>query len=128
MPTVTSENKAEHDREFMDKKSNSLMKDPANYKSFARDALAQSKKAATSMEHYEAMRSHKNAAIYAHPHPVSKEHEEKTAFHEAEYKKMKRVEQREALKSREKTASELNRKQNVRSGIVAGSDYEKGKR
>jgi hypothetical protein len=99
MPTVTSENKAEHDREFMDKKSNSLMKDPASYRSFARDAAKYSEKAQTAAQHHEAMSSHKHAAMYAHPHPVAKEHEEKAKFHSEEHRKMKRLEQERYIKA-----------------------------
>lgn len=125
MPTVTSENKAQFDKEFMEKRSNSLMKDPASYRSFARDAAKYSEKAETAAQHHEAMSSHKHAAMYAKPHPVHKEHEEKAKFHAAEHRKMKRLEQERLLKERERIDAEVNRKSMVKKGIVAGSEYEK---
>ena len=125
MPTVTSENKAQFDKEFMEKRSNSLMKDPASYRSFARDAAKYSEKAETAAQHHEAMSSHKHAAMFAKPHPVHKEHEEKAKFHAAEHRKMKRLEQDRYIKERERIDAEVNRKRNVKSGIVAGSEYEK---
>jgi hypothetical protein len=99
MPTVTSENKAEFDKEFMEKRSNSTMKDPASYRSFARDAAKQSEKAETAAQHHEAMGSHKHAAMYAAPHPVHKEHEEKAKFHAAEHRKMQKLEQDRYIKA-----------------------------
>jgi hypothetical protein len=99
MPTVTSENKAQFDKEFMEKRSNSTMNDPASYKSFARDAAKQSEKAETAAQHHEAMGSHKHAAMFAKPHPVHKEHEEKAKFHAAEHRKMQRLEQERHIKA-----------------------------
>ena len=99
MPTVTSKNKAEHDRAFMEKNSPTAMKDPASYRSFARDAAKYSQKAETATHHQEAMSSHKHAAMYAHPHPVAKEHEEKAKFHAEEHRKMKRLEQERYIKA-----------------------------
>jgi len=99
MPTVTSENKAEFDKEFMEKRANSTMKNPAMYRSFARDAAEQSKKAETAAQHHEAMGSHKHAAMYAAPHPVHKEHQEKAKFHAAEHRKMQRLEEERYIKA-----------------------------
>ena len=125
MPTVTSENKAEFDKEFMEKRANSTMKSPALYRSFARDAAEQSKKAETAAQHHEAMGSHKHAAMYAAPHPVHKEHQEKAKFHAAEHRKMQRLEQERYIKERERISAEVNRKAMVKKGIVAGSNSEK---
>ena len=126
MPTVTSENKAEHDRAFMEKSSPMAIKDPAMYKHFTKEISGMSKKGQSdSMSHWEAMRAHKNAAMYAKPHPVHKEHEEKAKFHAAEHRKMQRIEQDRMLKERESNAAAVNRKSMVKKGIVAGSEYEK---
>jgi hypothetical protein len=125
MPTVTSENKAQFDKEFMEKRSNSTMSDPASYKSFARDAAKQSEKAETAAQHHEAMGSHKHAAMFAKPHPVHKEHEEKAKFHAAEHRKMQRLEQNRYINEREANAAAANRKSMVKKGIVAGSNSEK---
>ena len=109
MPTVTNENKAEHDREFMEQRS-STMKDPASYRSFARDAAEQSKKAETAAHHHEAMGSHQHAAMYAKPHPVHQEHEAKAKFHAAEHRRLSRLEQDRLVKAREETARTENAK------------------
>ena len=125
MPTVTSANKDEFDRAFMEQRSNSSMKDPASYRSFARDAAKQSEKAESAMEHFQAMGSHKHAAMYAKPHPVHKEHEEKAKFHAAEHRKMERLEKERYVKAHEENSRQVNIRQNKEKGVTASSDEEK---
>ena len=101
------------------------MSDPASYKSFARDAARQSEKAETAAQHREAMGSHKQAAMFAKPHPVYKEHEEQAKFHAAEHRKMQRLEQNRYINEREANAAAVSRRAMVKKGIVAGSNSEK---
>lgn len=129
MPTVTSYNKDEFVRDEMAKKqmpsSEQKMSDPASYKYFAKEGENLSKNAETSMEHFSAMGAHKHAAMFAKPHPVHKEHEEKAKFHAAEHRTMRRLEQERYVKEREENARKANTRFNKAKGNLASSDEEK---
>lgn len=124
MPTVTSANREEFNEKEMAKKA-PRMKDPASYRSFARDAEEQSKKAKTAKEHHEAMGSHKHAAMYAKPHPIHREHEAKAKFHAEENRKMERLEMERHASEREENARKANIRANKAKGVTASSDEEK---
>jgi hypothetical protein len=126
MPTVTSKNREEFNAAEMAKKDGASIGDPSMYRTFFKEAEELSKSAKDSMEHWQAMGAHKHASMFAKPHPVHKEHDEKAKFHAAESRKLKRVEMERYIKEREANAAAANRKRMVQSGIVAGSDYEKG--
>ena len=126
MATVTSENREEFIANEMAKKNGASIGDPSMYRTFSKEAAELSKSAKDSMEHHQAMGAHKHAAMFAKPHPVYKEHEEKAKFHAAEHRKLRRVEMEKYIKEREANAAAANRRSMVKQGIVAGSDYEKG--
>ena len=125
MPTVTSKNREEFNAAEMAKKDGASIGNPNMYRTFSKEAEELSKTAKDSMEHHQAMGAHKHASMFAKPHPISKEHDEKAKFHAAESRKLKRLEFEQYVKEREANAATANRKRMVQSGIVAGSDYEK---
>ena len=89
---VTSENRADYMAKKLGAESEEKMKDPHLYQYYAKKANALSEKASSNMEHYDAHNAHANAAMYAKPHPIHKEHEEKRKHHAKEMRTAKRVE------------------------------------
>jgi hypothetical protein len=124
MPTVTSENR----QEFIDKelaKKEPRMSDPSMYRTYSKSSEELSKNARDAMSHWEAMGAHKHAAMFAKPHPIHKEHEEKAKHHSAEHRKLKRVELERYLAEREENARKANIRSNKAKGIIASSAEEK---
>ena len=109
MPTVTSENREEFNAKEMARKAGNpneiKMRDPASYKSFAKEAEDYSEKADTHMGHWKAMGSHKHAAMYAEPHPVAEEHKEKAEYHAKQARILKKLENERYI-----SANEANRR------------------
>ena len=108
MPIVTSHNKAEFDQAEMAKKAPRIG-DPSMYRTYSKSSEELSKNAKDAMGHWEAMGAHKHASMFAKPHPVHKEHEEKAKFHAAEHRKLQRVELDKYIAEREKNAVNVNK-------------------
>ena len=117
---VTSENKAEFDQA---KLSPSFKR---AYETDAKAAEAVSSKVKDDADsHYEAMRAHKQASIYAHPPENVEKHLEKARFHAAEHRKFTKLEKERFVKEREENARKANIRQNKKIGVTASSDQEK---
>jgi len=117
---VTSENKAEFDEA---KLSPSVKRAYATDLKEAEQASSKIKDDAKS--HYDAMRAHKQASIYAHPPENIEKHLEKARYHAAEHRKFTRVERERYLKEREENARQANIRANKARGVTASTDTEK---
>jgi hypothetical protein len=121
MALVTSQNKAEFDRAELAKRSGEKeeMKDPQLYKHYSEQAENQSDKASDNMSHYDAMMSHKHAAIYAHPDPIYKKHEEKAKYHASEMRNAKKIEIEKHAEEFMKNKSDKNTKEMIKKGLIS---------
>jgi len=115
---VTSENRAEFMANKLGTESNE-MKDPHLYNYYSKKANALSEKASTNMEHYDAHNAHANAAMYAKPHPIHKEHEEKRKHHAKEMRIAKKVEAEKHIANYMENRDKAQEKFLIKKGMLA---------
>ena len=120
MPTITSANREEFiEKEMSKKNGESQMKDPQLYKYYSKKAENLSSKAKTNMEHYDAHNAHANAAMYAKPHPIHLEHEEKRKHHAIEMRKAKKVELEDHISEYMKNRNKAQEEKLIKKGLLA---------
>ena len=116
---VTSENRADFMAKKLGSEAEEKMKDPQLYNYYSKKAEALSAKAKSNMEHYDAHNAHANAAMYAKPHPIHEEHEEKRKFHAKEMRTAKKVEAESHVAEYMRNRDKAQTKQLVKKGLLA---------
>lgn len=116
---VTSENKAEFDQGVMSRKKREYDKDAQAAE------MASSKVKDDAKSHYEAMRAHKQATLYATPPENIEKHLEKARYHAAEHRKFTRLERERYVAERMENDRKANIRANKARGVTASSDEEK---